>query len=55
MSVATDMTAEDAATSMARFANATGKPNSDFKKLGSTVVQLGKILLPPYTEMYIAQ
>lgn len=41
MSVATDMTAEDAATSMARFANATGKPNSDFKKLGSTVVQLG--------------
>ena len=41
MSVATDMTAEDAATNMARFANATGKPDSDFRKLGSTVVQLG--------------
>ena len=41
MSVATDMTAEEASTNMARFANATGKPDSDFRKLGSTVVQLG--------------
>ena len=47
MSVATDMTAEEAATSMARFANATGKPESDFRKLGSTVVQLGNNYCPP--------
>ena len=47
MSVATDMTAEEAATNMARFANATGKPDSDFKKLGSTVVQLGRHSCPP--------
>ena len=47
MSVATDMTAEEASTNMARFANATGKPDSDFKKLGSTVVQLGRHSCPP--------
>ena len=47
LGVATDMTAEDAATSMARFANATGKPDSDFRKLGSTVVQLGNNYCPP--------
>ena len=51
MSVATDMTAEDAATNMARFANATGKPDSDFKKLGSTVVQLGKVCCPPSKQL----
>ena len=41
MGVATDMTAEEASQAMAKFANATGKPKSDFNKLGSTVVQLG--------------
>lgn len=54
MGVATDMSAEEASQAMAKFANATGKPKSDFNKLGSTVVQLGR-LLPLYTEMYIAQ
>ena len=47
MSVATNMTAEEASTNMARFANATGKPDSDFRKLGSTVVQLGNNYCPP--------
>ena len=41
MGVATDMSAEQASEAMAKFANATGKPNSDYKRLGSTVVQLG--------------
>lgn len=51
MSVATDMTAEEAATNMARFANATGKPDSDFKKLGSTVVQLGNNMAAQESEI----
>ena len=51
MSVATDMTAEEASTNMARFANATGKPDSDFRKLGSTVVQLGKYCCPPSKQL----
>ena len=41
MGVATDMSAEESSQAMAKFANATGKPKSDFNKLGSTVVQLG--------------
>lgn len=46
MGVATDMSAEQASEAMAKFANATGKPDSDFRKLGSTVVQLGKYYCP---------
>lgn len=41
MGVATNLTSEQAAEGMAKFANATGKPNSEFEKLGSTIVQLG--------------
>lgn len=41
MGVATDMSAEQASEAMAKFANATGKPDSDYRRLGSTVVQLG--------------
>lgn len=51
MSVATDMTAEEASTNMARFANATGKPESDFRRLGSTVVQLGRHSCPPIKKL----
>lgn len=51
MSVATDMTAEEASTNMARFANATGKPESDFRRLGSTVVQLGNNMAAQESEI----
>lgn len=47
MGVATNMTSEQAAENMAKFANATGKPDSNFRKLGSTVVQLGNNYCPP--------
>lgn len=46
MGVATNLTSEQAAEGMAKFANATGKPQSNFEKLGSTIVQLGNDCCP---------